>query len=69
MQYPLLNFAIVTAGYVFVSHRLFSLTNALKNVAVPHSNNAQLLRNTIVMAATGAGLYFATFALLDMFVY
>ncbi|KXZ54075.1 hypothetical protein GPECTOR_5g181 [Gonium pectorale] len=55
--YPLLNFALVTGLYVLVSHRLFDLTNALKNSAVPHSNNSLLLRNVIMMAVTGAALY------------
>ncbi|GIL73487.1 hypothetical protein Vretimale_5256 [Volvox reticuliferus] len=55
--YPLLNFALVSALYILVSHRLFDLTNYLKNVAVPHSNNALLLRNVILMVVTGAVLY------------
>lgn len=55
--YPLLNFALCTAGYVLVSHRLFNLTNTLKDAAVPHSNDRLLLRNTIMMVLTGGGLY------------
>ncbi len=31
-DYPLINFAICSALYVFLSHRLFVLTNDLKNV-------------------------------------
>lgn len=42
---------------MFVSFRLFNLTNDLKNAAVPHSNNPMLLRNTILLAATGGLLY------------
>ncbi|GLC37059.1 hypothetical protein PLESTB_001396100 [Pleodorina starrii] len=61
--YPLLNFAAVTALYVLVSHRLFDLTNSLKSVAVPHSNNGLLLRNLIMMAAGGTLLWCAVSAL------
>ncbi|EFJ45254.1 hypothetical protein VOLCADRAFT_106065 [Volvox carteri f. nagariensis] len=56
-DYPLLNFALVSGLYILVSHRLFDLTNTLKNAAVPHSNNALLLRNVILMAVTGMVLY------------
>ena len=55
--YPLLNFTLCTAGYVLVSFRLFNLTNTLKNAAVPHSNDRLLLRNTLLMASVGGGLF------------
>ena len=45
------------AGYVFVSYRLFNLTNDLKNAAVPHSNNALLARNAILLTCAGVTLY------------
>lgn len=64
---PLLNFMLVTAGYVFVSHRLFELTNTLKNVAVPHDNKPQLLRNIITMIATGAVLYCSVWGTMVMY--
>lgn len=48
--YPLVNFAICTAVYVFVSHRLFMLTNALKNVAIPGKDMGLLWRNGAIMA-------------------
>lgn len=67
--YPLLNFAVVTAGYVFVSYRLFQLTNTLKNVAVPHSNDWLLLRNCLLMAAGGAIFYFSCYIVMTVFVY
>jgi len=53
--YPLLNFAICTALYVYISHRLFLLTNALKDALVPHDNNRVLGRNIILMGATLVG--------------
>ncbi|GAX80624.1 hypothetical protein CEUSTIGMA_g8059.t1 [Chlamydomonas eustigma] len=67
--YPLINFALCSAGYVFVSHRLFNLTNTLKSAAVPHSNNSLLLRNVILMTVIGLGLYFTCFGVMAMFVY
>lgn len=33
--------------YVFISNRLFHLTNDLKDRIVPHDNNMQLARNAI----------------------
>ena len=45
------------AVYVFVSHRLFELTNSLKNAAVPHSNNALLARNVLMMGGAGVALW------------
>ena len=55
--YPLLNFAAATAMYVYVSHRLFVLTNALKDVAVPHDDNRTLGRNLAMLLVTGAAVY------------
>jgi hypothetical protein len=48
--YPLINFAVCTAMYVFVSHRLFLLTNALKDAFIPHDDNALLARNLLLLA-------------------
>jgi hypothetical protein len=47
--------------YVFISHRLFLLTNAMKDVFIPHDNNRLLGRNLILLtltlvACTGLGL-------------
>ncbi|EFN56845.1 hypothetical protein CHLNCDRAFT_35000 [Chlorella variabilis] len=49
--YPLLNFAVVTAIYVVLSHRLFQTTSNLKDAVVPHDDNRLLLRNGLMMAA------------------
>ncbi len=54
--------ARVFAAYVYVSYRLFELTNALKNALVPHDNNYQLLRNAIMMAVAGGVIYATSFA-------
>jgi hypothetical protein len=52
--YPLVNFALCTAVYVFVSYRLFFLTNALKNVAIPGKEMGLLWRNGAIMAVAAA---------------
>jgi hypothetical protein len=42
------------AVYVFVSNRLFHLTNDLKDKVVPHDDNKLLVRNCLQMAIAGA---------------
>lgn len=61
--YPMLNFAACTAMYVFVSHRLFTLTLVLKDAFVPHDNNRALARNLVLMAAALAAATAAGFAI------
>lgn len=57
--YPLLNFAVVTALYVALSHRLFLTTGTLKDAVVPHDDNRLLLRNGLMMiAVAGAAACF-----------
>lgn len=46
--------------YIYISNRLFHLTNSLKDRIVPHDNNMQLARNMLqtglaAAAATGLG--------------
>lgn len=53
--HPMLNFAACTALYVVVSHRLFELTNALKDVAVPHDDDRRLARNALLLAGMVGG--------------
>lgn len=65
-RYPLMNFAICTALYVLLSHRLFMLTNDLKNVAIPGKDANLLWRNAGIMLVTGAGLYAAGAVLLRL---
>lgn len=55
--YPLVNFGVVSALYIFLSHRMFDLTNTLKNAFVPHDDNRKLLRNTIIMGLLGVAAY------------
>eukprot|EP00878_Enallax_costatus_P002338 GHUV01002514.1.p1 GENE.GHUV01002514.1~~GHUV01002514.1.p1 ORF type:complete len:554 (+),score=112.56 GHUV01002514.1:827-2488(+) len=51
--YPMINFAVVTALYIFISNRLFHLTNELKERIVPHDDNTALARNIVQMALGG----------------
>ena len=46
------------AVYVFVSHRLFLLTNVLKDAFIPHDDNRLLARNLILLAAAGVDVVY-----------
>lgn len=64
-KYPLLNFAASTAVYVFVSHRLFIVTNDLKSVVIPSAKVSKLLwRNFGMMAVAVIFLYVAAYLIL-----
>ncbi len=43
--------------YVYISYRLFNLTNTLKDKFVPHDDNTTLLRNGFLMLALLAFSY------------
>ena len=47
------------AVYVFVSYRLFLLTNDLKDVVVPASAGRQMLRNFTLVGVSATALYIA----------
>ena len=66
--YQLGNFLLCSMIYVGVSHRLFTLTNTLKDAFVPHSDNSALARNTVLMALSLGLLYMFGLAL-HMFAY
>lgn len=57
-EYPLLNFALCTAIYVYTSHRIFRLTVALKDAACP-DDLGLLLKNFWVMGVYGGVTYAA----------
>jgi len=50
-NYPLVNFIATTALYVFVSKRMFEVTNTLKNACVPLTDNKLLYNNMAAAAA------------------
>eukprot|EP01063_Lacrimia_lanifica_P009157 TRINITY_DN16191_c0_g1_i2.p1 TRINITY_DN16191_c0_g1~~TRINITY_DN16191_c0_g1_i2.p1 ORF type:complete len:550 (+),score=178.20 TRINITY_DN16191_c0_g1_i2:61-1710(+) len=56
-KYPLLNFALVTAIYIFVSYRLFHLTSDLKFVLLPSKNKPLLWRNVALVFSGWLALY------------
>lgn len=48
-----------TAVYVFVSFRLFVLTNALKEVVVPNKVGKEMTRNFVTLAVSAVLLFMA----------
>uniref|UniRef100_A0A061S981 Acetyltransferase-related family protein n=1 Tax=Tetraselmis sp. GSL018 TaxID=582737 RepID=A0A061S981_9CHLO len=58
-EYSLLNFMLVTAVYVYVSHRFFQLTNTLKQAAIPGRDTFKVGVNCFVIAVTGVLLWTA----------
>lgn len=56
-NYPMLNFLLTTAIYLFISYRVFDLTNLLKIAFVPGKDNKRLLHNLIAGAVIAVCLY------------
>jgi hypothetical protein len=64
--YPLINFAVVTALYIFLSHRLFKLTASLRDAVIPHDDDTLLFRNLFTMGV-GLGIsYLLGFAIVSV---
>mmetsp|Transcript_28546 Transcript_28546/g.62505 ORF Transcript_28546/g.62505 Transcript_28546/m.62505 type:complete len:516 (-) Transcript_28546:575-2122(-) len=61
--YPLMNFMLCTALYVWVSFRLFNITNDMKNYMMPLNDTAGLGYNCGLLAAMGAATYLAALVL------
>mmetsp|Transcript_42466 Transcript_42466/g.51507 ORF Transcript_42466/g.51507 Transcript_42466/m.51507 type:complete len:515 (-) Transcript_42466:445-1989(-) len=64
--YPLVNFIVCTAMYIWISYRLFSLTNSMKTILLPLKDNPALLNNLGVLAGGMCALY--VFGLVSHFV-
>ncbi|KAK4748313.1 hypothetical protein SAY87_014899 [Trapa incisa] len=65
-EYPMLNFMLTTAIYIFVSCRLFELTNSLKTVFIPTKDNKKLFYNFIAGAIISLCLYSVSFIIIQI---
>eukprot|EP01060_Flectonema_neradi_P006463 TRINITY_DN14372_c0_g1_i1.p1 TRINITY_DN14372_c0_g1~~TRINITY_DN14372_c0_g1_i1.p1 ORF type:complete len:522 (+),score=12.12 TRINITY_DN14372_c0_g1_i1:34-1599(+) len=59
--YPLLNFMVTTPVYIFVSYRLFVLTNSLKSHILPSDNHILLYRNLLLVGLGWVACYIVGF--------
>ncbi|XP_051125507.1 protein REDUCED WALL ACETYLATION 1-like isoform X2 [Andrographis paniculata] len=64
--YPMLNFMLITAIYILLSHRLFELTNTLKSAFIPTKDNQKLFYNAVAGAAICLFIYCISFVLLQI---
>ncbi|KAG6531162.1 hypothetical protein ZIOFF_004936 [Zingiber officinale] len=64
--YPLLNFLLTTAVYLFISRRIFNLTNLLKTNFIPSNDNKRLFQNFVFGAMISICLYFTSLVLLHI---
>lgn len=55
--YPMLNFLLVSTIYIFVSLRLFELTNNLRNALIPHKDNKRLVANILAGSIVLSAVY------------
>ncbi|KAK9800212.1 hypothetical protein WJX73_010053 [Symbiochloris irregularis] len=62
--YPLLNFAATSAVYVFISYRLFHLTDSFRQVLIPDKASGRVLVRNAVSAASAAAVLCAVGALI-----
>jgi hypothetical protein len=55
--YPLMNFMLCSALYILASYRLFNITNDLKFLLLPLSDNKSLMQNFGIVAGAGLAFY------------
>ncbi|KAG6505566.1 hypothetical protein ZIOFF_037929 [Zingiber officinale] len=65
-NYPLLNFLLTTAIYLFISYRIFDLTNLLRTIFIPSKDNKRLFHNFISGATICVSLYCISWVLLHI---
>ncbi|KAM0945943.1 putative N-acetylneuraminate 7-O(or 9-O)-acetyltransferase [Dioscorea sansibarensis] len=65
-DYPLLNFMLTTSVYLFISYRIFDLTNSLKAAFLPSKDNKRLAHNLIAGIVISLCLYVMSLALLQI---
>lgn len=65
-NYPLLNFMLTTIIYLFISLRIFELTNTLKTAFLPTKDNKRLMQNLLAGTAISICLYSISFILLQI---
>ncbi|KAK3277158.1 hypothetical protein CYMTET_14815 [Cymbomonas tetramitiformis] len=56
-DYPYMNFLVVSAIYIFVSYRLFTMTNNMKNALLPLNDNKGLYKNMGLLFGVGTVFY------------
>eukprot|EP00756_Hemistasia_phaeocysticola_P051493 Hpha_TRINITY_DN26670_c0_g1::TRINITY_DN26670_c0_g1_i1::g.86012::m.86012 len=56
-DYPLLNFAVTSGIYLWISLRLFSLTNEIKVAFLPSKDDSRLYRNILLIGMTVVGVF------------
>ncbi|XP_020089113.1 protein REDUCED WALL ACETYLATION 1-like isoform X1 [Ananas comosus] len=65
-NYPLLNFLLTTTIYVFISLRIFELTNSLKTAFIPSKDNKRLFQNFIAGVMLSLSIYCISAVLLHI---
>eukprot|EP01059_Diplonema_ambulator_P034590 TRINITY_DN783_c1_g1_i1.p1 TRINITY_DN783_c1_g1~~TRINITY_DN783_c1_g1_i1.p1 ORF type:complete len:532 (+),score=201.95 TRINITY_DN783_c1_g1_i1:36-1631(+) len=58
-DYPLINFLVCTPIYIWVSYRLFHLTNTLKGNILPSGDERRLYRNLLLVPCAWVPFYIA----------
>jgi hypothetical protein len=65
-DYPMLNFMLTTTIYLFLSYRIFELTNVLRAAFIPSRDNNRLFQNFVAGIAISVCLYLCSLVLLKI---